>query len=80
MSSHGITCAVPRCPYYQDAAGHMGECRRRSPIAHRTHYDRNEYCSVWPPVSGSDDFCGNHPALAALVRRGGVVEETNGDD
>jgi hypothetical protein len=42
-------------------------------------YDANEYCSVWPPVAGNVDFCGMHPALAALVRRGGEVLE-DGDD
>ena len=55
-----------------------GECHHRSPKAHRLRYDANDYCSVWPPVTSTMDFCGFHPALAALVRRGGEVLE-NGD-
>jgi hypothetical protein len=72
---HDITCAAPRCPYYHGDPAGMGECRHRSPRAHRMRYDANDYCSVWPPVNGETDFCGEHPALAALVRRGGVLKE-----
>ena len=73
MSSHGITCGRPPCPYYHGEPDGPGQCRHRSPRAHRLRYDANEYCSIWPPVDGTEDFCGWHPALVALVRRGGEL-------
>lgn len=79
MSSHGITCAT--CLFYASAEVENGdgECRHRSPRAHRLRYDANAYCSVWPPVFSTEHFCGFHPALVALVRRGGeVLEDDNG--
>jgi hypothetical protein len=76
---HGVTCWS--CPYFMPVrvANGDGECRHRSPRAHRLRYDENSYVSVWPPVTSSVDVCGVHPALAALVRRGGEVLES-GDD
>jgi hypothetical protein len=78
---HGITCGNPPCPFFAPAEVENGdgECRHRSPRAHRVRYDANCYISVWPPVISTEMFCGFHPALAALVRRGGEVLEDDND-
>ena len=73
MSAHGITCGTPPCPYYHGDADGLGQCRHRSPRAHRLRWDANEYCSIWPPVHGGHDWCGYHPSLIALVRRSGEL-------
>jgi hypothetical protein len=73
--THGITCGAPLCPYFHGDTEGEGECRHRSPRAHRMRYDANDYISIWPPVLGNFHFCGIHPSLQALVRSGGVVEE-----
>lgn len=75
-----ITCGSPRCPYYRGEFDELGECRHRSPRAHRLRYDANEYCSIWPPVRGDSDFCGAHPALIRLVLRGGEIMDNDNDN
>jgi hypothetical protein len=76
MSTHGVTCAAPQCPFYEE---NLGECRKARPTGYQPSLSRNEYWPLWVQLDGTQpgSWCGEHPAVRAFARRQTNEEPTD---
>jgi len=68
VSAHGITCAAPQCPFYEET---LRECRKAKPTGYQPSLSRNEYWPLWVQLDGTKptSWCGEHPAVHAFARQ-----------